>query len=36
MANTINWAEIYCNSWWGNNANQFTIDIDSEPECMNE
>jgi len=36
MANNINWGEIYCSSWWGATANQFTIDIDSEPACMNE
>lgn len=36
MANTIDWAKIYCYSWWGDNSNQQTIDIDSEPACMNE
>lgn len=36
MANTINWAVIYCSSYWGDDANQFSIDIDSEPPCMND
>ena len=34
MANTINWGEIYCSSWWGNTSNQSTIDIDSKPQCL--
>lgn len=34
MANSINWGNIYCSSWWGNNTNQSTIDIDSKPECL--
>lgn len=36
MANTINWGEIYCSSWWGVSTNESAIDIDSEPTCMNE
>jgi hypothetical protein len=35
MANAINWGEIYCSSWWGNDSNQLAIDIASEPACMN-
>lgn len=34
MANTISWAVIYCSSWFGNNSNQATIDIDSKPPCL--
>ena len=34
MANSINWGNIYCGSWWGNTSNQATIDIDSKPECL--
>ncbi len=34
MANVINWGEIYCSSWWGNNSNQSTINIDSKPQCL--
>jgi len=34
MANSINWGEIYCSSWWGSLSNQSTIDISSEPSCM--
>lgn len=34
MANTINWGVMYCDSWWGDLANQFTIDIDSKPSCL--
>ena len=34
MSNSINWGEIYCSSWWGDTANQLTIDIDSKPECL--
>lgn len=34
MANVINWGEIYCSSWWGDNSNQSTIDIDSKPQCL--
>lgn len=34
MANSINWGETYCSSWWGNNSNQFTINIASKPECL--
>jgi hypothetical protein len=34
MANTINWAVIYCSSWWGDNTNQSTVDIDSKPPCL--
>jgi len=36
MANTINWGQIYCSSWWGASTNESTIDIDSEPACMNQ
>jgi hypothetical protein len=35
MANTINWGEIYCSTHWGDSANEVSIDIDSEPACMN-
>jgi hypothetical protein len=24
MANQINWGQIYCSSWWGNESNKFT------------
>ena len=34
MANSINWGETYCSSWWGNNSNQSTINITSKPECL--
>jgi len=34
MANSINWGEIYCSSWWGDVSNQLTIDIDSKPDCL--
>jgi hypothetical protein len=34
MANVINWGEIYCSSWWGDNSNQSTINIDSKPQCL--
>lgn len=34
MANSINWGETYCSSWWGNKPNQFTINIASKPECL--
>ena len=34
MANVINWGEIYCRSWWGDNSNQSTVDIDSKPQCL--
>lgn len=36
MANTINWAKIYCSSWWGDSSNETTLHIDSEPECFEE
>lgn len=36
MANNINWGQIYCSSWWGNSANEVSIDIASEPACMND
>jgi len=35
MANNINWGNIYCSSWWGISSNNYTIDIPSEPSCMN-
>lgn len=25
MANTINWGEIYCYSWWGDDSNKFSV-----------
>ena len=34
MANTISWAVIYCSSWFGDDSNQATIDIDSKPPCL--
>jgi len=35
MANSINWGESYCCSWWGDILNQETINIDSKPENLN-
>jgi len=34
MANTINWGISYCSSWFGDDANQFSINIDSKPTCL--
>ncbi len=34
MANTINWGEIYCVSYFGDSSNLVTIQIDSQPECL--
>jgi hypothetical protein len=25
MANTINWGQIYCSSWWGNETNKLSV-----------
>jgi hypothetical protein len=34
MANNINWGEIYCDSWFGDEDNEQTIHIDSQPNCF--
>jgi len=34
MANTINWGEIYCVSYFGDSFNLNSIQIDSQPECL--
>ena len=34
MANTINWAAIYCSTEWGDTANESTLHIDSQPTCF--
>ena len=34
MANNINWAGIYCSSWFGNEQNENTIHINSQPNCF--
>lgn len=34
MANTINWGEIYCSTYWGDVDNEQTIHIESQPECF--
>lgn len=31
MANSINWEEIYCNSYFGGNDNEQTIHNKSQP-----
>lgn len=36
MANSINWAEIYCSTWWGDDSNEDTLHIDSQPTCFVE
>lgn len=32
--NIINWGEIYCRSWFGDDTNRFSIEIDQSPECF--
>ena len=34
MANTIDWGKIYCSTWWGDEDNEQTLHIDSQPECF--
>ena len=34
MANSINWGEIYCDSWFGNEDNEQTIHIDSQADSF--
>ena len=34
MANTIDWAKIYCSTWWGDESNEDTLHIDSQPPCF--
>jgi len=32
--NDINWGQVYCSSWFGDDANILTINISSQPECF--
>lgn len=34
MANAINWGEIYCSSWFGDESNETTLHINSQPTCF--
>lgn len=34
MANTIDWAKIYCSTNFGDAANESTLHIDSQPTCF--
>ena len=34
MANSINWGEIYCSSYFGDNDNEQTIHNQSQPNCF--
>lgn len=34
MANSINWGEIYCSSYFGDNDNEQTLHIQSQPNCF--
>ena len=34
MANNINWGNIYCVSYFGNENNEQTIHINSQPNCF--
>lgn len=34
MANNINWGDIYCVSYFGNENNEQTIHINSQPNCF--
>ena len=34
MANAINWGEIYCSSWFGDESNEETLHISSQPQCF--
>ena len=34
MANQINWGEIYCNAWFGNESNESTIHTSGQPQCF--
>lgn len=34
MSNTIDWGKIYCSTWWGEESNEETIHIPSQPACF--
>ena len=34
MSNSIDWGSIYCETWWGDVANELTLHIDSQPNCF--
>jgi hypothetical protein len=34
MANSINWGEIYCSSYFGDEDNEQTLHIQSQPNCF--
>ena len=34
MANSINWGEIYCSSYFGDDDNEQVLHIQSQPNCF--